>query len=110
MRTRKTAVEINLTSNDFILGVKGAEHPINLYHSFGVPIVISTDDPGVLRSDHSGEFVKLASRYPNFTYSDIKQFVYNSIEYSFMKEIDKSKLKKRLDREFELFEAEISTL
>jgi adenosine deaminase len=110
MRTRKTAVEINLTSNEFILGVKGAEHPINLYHSFGVPIVISTDDPGVLRSDHSGEFVKLASRYPNFTYSDIKQFVYNSIEYSFMKEIDKSKLKKRLDREFELFEAEISTL
>lgn len=110
MSTRKTAVEINLTSNEFILGVKGSEHPIMLYFQFGIPIVISTDDAGVLRSDHTGEFVKLASRYPKFTYTNIKKFVYNSIDYSFMKEADKLLLRKRLDREFNLFEEMIAAL
>jgi len=45
------AVEINLTSNAVILGVKGKDHPLNLYRAHGVPVVLSTDDQGVLRSD-----------------------------------------------------------
>ncbi|WP_216593427.1 hypothetical protein [Sulfurospirillum barnesii] len=34
------AVEINLTSNAFILGVEGAKHPYPLYAAYGVPLVI----------------------------------------------------------------------
>ena len=40
MRTRQVAVEINLTSNEFILGVKGQAHPILLYRHAGVPFVM----------------------------------------------------------------------
>ena len=47
MREKDIPVEINLTSNSFISGVAGANHPINLYRKYGVPFVISTDDAGV---------------------------------------------------------------
>jgi hypothetical protein len=40
-------VEINLTSNDQILGVHGAMHPFPAYRAAGVPTVLSTDDEGV---------------------------------------------------------------
>src|SRR5438034_7427845 len=46
----RIAVEINLTSNAVILGVKGHDHPLSLYREAGVPVVLSTDDEGVSRS------------------------------------------------------------
>ncbi|MGB0525272.1 MAG: adenosine deaminase [Flammeovirgaceae bacterium] len=108
MKSHEIAVEINLSSNEFILGVQDDAHPITLYHAFGVPIVISTDDAGVLRNNLCQQFVLLAQRYPQFSYADIKQFVYNSITYSF---IEKSSVKKRLkvnlDRLFTQFEHSI---
>src|SRR5690606_28947628 len=107
MAAQKIAVEINLTSNEFILGVKESEHPISLYYDYGVPIVISTDDAGVLRTDMTEQYIKLYQNYPNFQYSNLKTFVYNSIEFSFMNEKDKKKLKLDLDKRFEKFEREI---
>jgi adenosine deaminase len=44
-------VEINLTSNDLILGVTGTHHPFTMYRSYGVPVALSTDDPGIERID-----------------------------------------------------------
>lgn len=104
MASNKIPVEINLTSNEFILGVKGAAHPISLYYEYDVPIVISTDDAGVLRTDLTEQYIKLFQSYPNFQYTDLKRFVYNSIEYSFMSQDDKSQLKKDLDERFDVFE------
>ncbi|TNY08220.1 adenosine deaminase, partial [Escherichia coli] len=52
------AVEINLTSNAAILGVKGRDHPLALYRSEGVPVVLSTDDQGVSRSDMTNEYMR----------------------------------------------------
>jgi len=46
----KSVVEINFTSNEFILGVKGREHPYLMYSAYDVPIVICTDDSGVLET------------------------------------------------------------
>ena len=43
MKNKRIAVEINLTSNEFILGVSGAAHPVTIYLRHGVPLVISTD-------------------------------------------------------------------
>ena len=77
------AVEINLSSNDVILGVKGAEHPLQLYRRFGVPIVLSSDDQGVLRGDMTGEYVR-ASREQGFRYADLKAAARASLEYSFL--------------------------
>jgi adenosine deaminase/adenosine deaminase CECR1 len=46
----KVAIEINLVSNEFILKVKENRHPIAV-QSIWVPIVISTDDAGILRTN-----------------------------------------------------------
>ena len=106
---KHAAIEINLTSNEFILGVSKNAHPYSVYASLGVPMVISTDDSGVSRNNLSAEYVLLASRY-HPSYATIKRYVYNSIEYSFLKPEEKEKLKKHLDARFERFENEIATL
>ena len=105
MSKNSIPVEINLFSNEFILKVKEDRHPIMLYKNFKVPIVISSDDAGVLRTNLTEQFVLLAKRYKLINYADIKQFVYNSIQYSFIKEGGlKQELKRRLDKDFEIFE------
>ena len=105
MRINDIAAELNLVSNEFILGIKNDAHPIALYKKAGVPIVICSDDAGVLRSDLTEQFVLLAARYKNISYKDIKKFVFNSIDYSFIKESDvKNKIKNRLEEKFRGFE------
>lgn len=104
MKQQPTAVEINLTSNAFILGVQGEAHPIQLYRQHGVPIVIATDDAGVSRSSLSQEYLLYTSRYKP-TYPQLKETVYNSIRYSFLSDADKVRERARLDRGFRDFEA-----
>jgi len=83
MAARKIAVEINLTSNDVILGVRGEQHPFPIYRQFGVPVVICTDDPGVSRSNMTQEYVRAVRDY-KLTYPELKQIVRNSLEFSFL--------------------------
>ena len=110
MSRNKIPVEINLFSNEFILKVKDDRHPIMLYRSFGVPVVISSDDAGVLRTNLTDQYVLLAKRYPGISYEEIKTFVYNSIEYSFIEEpATKQKLRAKLDADFRIFETKILT-
>ncbi|HAA14455.1 MAG TPA: adenosine deaminase [Cytophagales bacterium] len=108
MANEEVAVEINLTSNDFILGVSGSEHPLTMYHRAGVPLVICTDDAGILRTDLTQQFVILARDYPELSYADIKQFVYNSIRYSFMSQRGKKEGIEWLDARFKAFELEVA--
>ena len=82
MKQRGILVEINLTSNDVILGVRGDDHPFPIYRKNGVPVALSTDDEGVNRSHLTEEFQRAVLTY-NLTYSDLKEMVRNSIEYSF---------------------------
>jgi adenosine deaminase/adenosine deaminase CECR1 len=52
------------------------------------------------------QYVLLASRYKDVSYADIKQYVYNSINYSFIQnEKVKKQLLKDLDSRFITFEA-----
>ena len=97
-------VEINLTSNEFILGVKDGEHPLLLYHAHGVPIVLSTDDAGILRTNLSQQFVIAALRYPELKYGDFKRFALDSIHYSFMPEEQKESELLKLNQSFTIFE------
>jgi adenosine deaminase len=101
MKQRRIPVEINLTSNDLILGVRGADHPLPVYRKYGVPIVISTDDEGVSRTHLTQEYQRAVLTY-NLTYADLKSIVRNSIEYSFLPSDEKASvladLKKRFDR------------
>lgn len=105
MKQQQVAVEINLSSNEFILGVKEDQHPISLYYNAGVPITISTDDAGILRTSITRQYVLLAKRYPIISYKAIKAIVYNSIRYSFMEdEKEKKALIRNLDQRFAAFE------
>ncbi|KFF02748.1 adenosine deaminase [Flavobacterium hydatis] len=109
MAKNNIPIEINLVSNEFILKVKNARHPFTLYKEFNVPIVISTDDAGILRTNMTEQYVLLASRYQDVTYATIKQYVYNSINYSFIQDdAVKKQLLKDLDARFKTFEAKFS--
>jgi len=109
MSKKNIPIEINLTSNEFILKVKENRHPFTLYKEFNVPIVISTDDAGILRTNMTEQYVLLAKRYPDVTYATIKQYVYNSINFSFIQDAAvKKQLVKDLDARFKTFEAKFS--
>ncbi len=84
MAKKRVAIEINPVSNQVILGVQGDDHPFPIYFDRGVPIVLGSDDGGVLRTDLSEQFVVIARDYPQVEYQDFKKFVRNSIEYSFL--------------------------
>ena len=109
LREKDIPVEVNLTSNEFILGMKGQSHPVTLYRKYGVPFVLSSDDPGVSRNTLSNEYVLYASRY-KANYAEIKKLSYNSLRYAFLPEQEKKRLIKQLDERFAGFEAEIATL
>ncbi len=83
MAAKRVMVEINLTSNDVILNVKGTEHPLPMYRRYHVPVALSTDDEGVSRIDMTHEYVRAAATYP-LTYGDFKQMVRTSLEHSFL--------------------------
>jgi adenosine deaminase len=109
MRERDIPVEINLTSNSFISGIKGANHPVTLYRQYGVPYVISTDDAGVTRHTLAQEYMLFASRYKP-GYAEIKKASYNSVRYAFLPEADKQRLARQLDERFAVFEAKMAGL
>ncbi len=76
-------VEINLSSNEGILGVKGADHPFPLYRAAHVPVALSTDDEGVSRIDLTHEFVRAALDY-HLSYQDLKELARTGMEHSFL--------------------------
>jgi adenosine deaminase len=76
-------VEINLSSNEGILGIKGADHPFPNYRAAHVPVALSTDDEGVSRVDLTHEYVRAALDY-HLTYADLKQMARTGMEHSFL--------------------------
>ena len=83
MAAKHVMVEVNLTSNDVILNIKGDTHPFMLYRKYGVPVALSTDDEGVSRIDLTHEYMRAALTYP-LSYRDFKQMVRTGIEHSFL--------------------------
>jgi adenosine deaminase len=76
-------VEINLTSNDVILGIKGKDHPLSLYRAVHVPMALSTDDEGVSRIDITHEYEK-AVEEQGLGYLELKNMARTSLEHSFI--------------------------
>jgi hypothetical protein len=76
-------VEINLTSNDVILEVTGAEHPFRIYRAFQVPLALSTDDEGVSRIDLTHEYQRATTDY-HLRYRDLKTLARTSLEHAFL--------------------------
>jgi adenosine deaminase len=103
MARRNVMVEICLTSNDFILGVRGDHHPLPMYMKFGVPVALATDDEGVSRSNITQEYRRAVETY-GLSYLDLKRFARTAVEHSFADDATKSKVRQRLEQDFTGFE------
>ena len=80
---RHVMVEINLSSNEGILGVEGDEHPFPLYMAAHVPVALSTDDEGVSRIELTHEYTRAALDY-HLTYQDMKRLARTGMEHNFL--------------------------
>ena len=83
MAAKRVMVEIALSSNDEILGVRGKTHPFPIYREHGVPVALATDDPGISRITLTHEFARAVDEF-GLAYADLKEIVRNSLEYSFL--------------------------
>ena len=65
--------------------------------------MISTDDPGILRTSITEEYTRAVYRY-NLSYGELKNIVSNSIEYSFLNDEDKNKVRDAYNLKLSEFE------
>lgn len=107
MAAKKILVEICLTSNDAILGVSGARHPLPVYLKFGVPVALATDDAGVSRSTITQEYERAVETY-HLRYPELKKMVRAGIEFSFLPPADKTNEERQLEAAFNQFEREFA--
>jgi len=108
MRRKPVAVEINLTSNDVILGVRGNDHPLMAYWTARVPVVLSTDDMGVSRIDLSNEYFRAARDYP-FGYRELKKIARNSLDHAFIDAAEKDAQLRKLEQASAEFERAVAS-
>jgi len=106
MRARPVVVEISLTSNDLILGVRGKDHPLPAYLAAGVPVVLSTDDAGVSRIDLTNEYFRAARDYA-LGYRELKTIARNALRYSFLDAEQKRDQLERFDQRTAEFERSV---
>lgn len=83
MARRGVLVEINLTSNDIILGIAGDDHPFPTYLKHGVPLALATDDEGVARINLTHEYRRAVQSY-GLDYATVKMLSRNSLTYAFI--------------------------
>ena len=83
MVRRHVLVEVCLTSNDMILGVRGKDHPLPVYLHAGVPVALATDDEGVARSQLTWEYLRAVESY-QLDYATLKRMVRDSLDHSFL--------------------------
>jgi adenosine deaminase len=76
-------VEINLTSNDAILGITAPNHPLPDYRAAHVPVALSTDDEGVSRIDLTHEYLTAAMEF-GLDYRELKQMARTGMEHTFL--------------------------
>ena len=107
MKTNNCAVEINLESNEVILETNKQNHPIKDYVKHGIPICLSTDDEGVLRTNLINQYLLLVEYLPEIKYYDMKEIVFNSIKYSFLSDTEKDEMLSTLENDFNEFEKKI---
>jgi adenosine deaminase len=108
MRARPVVVEVNLTSTDIILGVRGKDHPLPTYLAAGVPVVLSSDDAGISRIDLTNEYLRAARDF-GLEYRALKAIARNALIYSFLDEAQKRDELARFDRASAEFERSVAS-
>jgi adenosine deaminase len=80
---RNVMIEICLTSNDKILGIRKQYHPLATYLEYGVAVALATDDEGVARSEISNEYLKAAEDH-GLGYIQLKTMARTSLQHAFL--------------------------
>jgi adenosine deaminase len=83
MAKKQIAVEINLTSNKKIFNIDGKNHPLTYYLEHKVPVVLSTDDEGILRTDLTRQYFEAVVNHA-IDYPTLKMINRNALTYSFL--------------------------
>ena len=83
MAQDRIMVEINLTSNDVILGIKYPYHPFELYMEYDVPMALSTDDEGVSRIDLTHEYQRATQTF-DLSFARLRALSRNALQYNFL--------------------------
>jgi adenosine deaminase len=83
LAAKHVMIEINLTSNEVILGVVAPNHPLHVYRSAHVPVALSTDDEGVSRIDLTHEYTTAALEF-GLNYRDLKKMARTGLEHTFL--------------------------
>ena len=78
--------------------------PLVDYLAAGVPVVLATDDPGLMLSNLRQQFA-LAARNDAVSYRTLKTLARNGIAYSFLPDGHRQRLLRRLEDDFAAFEA-----
>ena len=106
LASKKVLVEIALSSNDLILGIKGSRHPLRTYLNYGVPVALVTDDAGVSRSTLTLEYRKAVEEH-GVDYRTLKRMARNSVDFSFADAATKTRVRADLDSAFRAFEGRL---
>lgn len=105
------ALEVNVISNVVLSLVRDVRnHPLASYLALGLPVVLSSDDPGAwdadpLSHDFYVAFVGVASRHADIRM--LKQLALNSIKYSALDDAGKRRLFNVFTRRWHLFIKEL---
>lgn len=93
VRNRNIGVEVNVISNNVLSLVRDVRnHPLASFIAQGLPVVISSDDPGIWEADPISHdfyvaFVGVASRLSDLRL--LKTFAINSLKYSALNDSEK---------------------
>jgi adenosine deaminase/aminodeoxyfutalosine deaminase len=90
LKERAIPLELNLTSN-VRTGVcpSIADHPLRKYFDVGLLVTLNSDDPAFFGSDLANDFL-LAHTEQKFTRDELRQLAANSINASFLPEVEKT--------------------
>lgn len=114
VKSKNIALEINVISNVVLSLVRDVRnHPLASYLALGLPVVLSSDDPGAwdaepLSHDFYVSFVGVASKRADLR--TLKQLALNSIQYSALDEFEKSKALELFEIKWEKFIHEVNLM
>ncbi|XP_049879499.1 adenosine deaminase 2-like [Pectinophora gossypiella] len=111
VKKKDIAVEVNVISNAVLaLSRDVRNHPLAIFLSFGLPVVLSSDDPGVwgaapLSHDFYVAFMAVANQHSDLRL--LKQLAINSIRYSALENRRKTRLFKVFNKRWSEFLKEV---
>ena len=94
MKRNKIPVEVCIVSNQ-LLGYTHdlRQHPAQLFHKIGIPVILSPDDPGLFGyNEVTLDWYEAFMGWSGINLGDLRQFAINSIKYSGMDEEEKHRV------------------